>query len=120
MARRRPPVVEEQPEPEIPDRLRNPVVEDWVTVAEVAEVRAEMVGGTLNGKPHEDHVEEVSWALRMRARRRARDARNQWAAEAGVDAHTLSSGKYGNCWPDYRDESVFLAEIRRSIRRPRS
>ena len=117
MARRRPPVATwVATEPDIPDRLRNPVIEGWVTLAEVAVVRAELSDTNINGKPAADNVQEVSWRLRMRARLRARDARNRWAVDAGVDAHMLSSGKYGNAWPSDRDESIFLAEIRRAIR----
>ena len=115
MARRRSAPVEVQPGPEVPERLRRCDVEDWVSADEVADVRAKLAGDTINARAAAGDVQQVSWELQARARSRVRDARRRWAAENGLDANEAHRLIIAGGWPTYRNESVFIAEIRKAI-----
>ena len=97
MARRRPPPAEVQPEPEIPQRLRRCVVEDWVEPTETPP----WIDRAINGVP--TGVEEVAWRLMLLARRRHKDAVTEWVAQGGPHP--------GHGRPVFRDEAAFLARI---------
>ena len=97
MARRRPVVVEEAPEPEIPERLRQCVVEDWLGPTETPP----WIDREINGVP--TGVEEVAWKLMLLARRRHKEAVAEWVAQGG--SHP------GHGRPVFRDKAAFLARI---------
>lgn len=109
--RRTRPAVQPPTPSAMPEVLRErPLVEDWVSVDEIAVVRAKLAGDTVNGRIMADDVGEVSWNLQMLARNRHRAARLQWASAYGYGGKLPVAG-----WPDYRDETVWLTEIRRAI-----